>query len=163
MIRPATEHDVQAIVEIYNYFVVNTVVTFEEDPVTVAEMWQRISEVQKKYPWLVYELDGRVVGYAYAGPWKARTAYRFTVESSIYLAPGYTGKGMGAQLYTALINELRRLDVHAVIGGAAMPNDASVKLHESLKFKKIGQFTETGFKFGKWVDVCYWQLLLGDK
>lgn len=163
MIRSAAEADAISIAEIYNYFVRNTVVTFEEDPVSAAEIWRRISDVQKKYPWLVFEQDGRVVGYAYAGPWKVRSAYRFTVESSIYLAPGYSGKGIGTRLYTVLIDELKKLDVHAVIGGAAMPNDASVKLHESLKFKKIGQFTETGFKFGKWVDVCYWELLLGDE
>ncbi len=161
MIRPACQDDAAAIADIYNFYVLNTVVTFEEEPVSVPEMWRRIAEVQQKFPWLVYELDGKVVGYAYAGMWKVRSAYRFTVESSIYLAAGNTGRGIGSALYRELINEVSKLGVHAIIGGAAMPNDASVKLHESLGFKKIGQFIETGFKMGKWVDVCYWELIPG--
>lgn len=160
MIRSANNADTQAIADIYNYFVLNTVVTFEEEPVSNDEMAQRIWEVQKSYVWLLYELNGRVVGYAYAGKWKARSAYRHTVESSIYLDPSYTGKGIGKQLYEALIDALLTLDVHAVIGGAALPNEASVRLHESLGFKKIGQFEEVGLKFGKWVDVVYWELML---
>ncbi len=162
MIRSANYTDVQAIADIYNYFVKNTVVTFEEEPVSITEMAQRIQDVQKDYVWLVYELDGRVVGYAYAGRWKARSAYRHTVESSIYLDLSCTGKGIGKQLYEALIRELRVLKVHAVIGGAALPNGASARLHESLGFKSTGHFKEVGLKFGQWVDVGYWQLLLDE-
>jgi L-amino acid N-acyltransferase YncA len=160
MIRSANNTDTQAITDIYNYFVLNTVVTFEEESITNDEMAQRIRDVQNSYVWLVYELNGRVVGYAYAGRWKVRSAYRHTVESSIYLDPSYTGKGIGKQLYEALIEELHTFEIHAVIGGAALPNEASVRLHESMGFKKIGHFEEVGFKFGRWVDVGYWQLIL---
>jgi phosphinothricin acetyltransferase len=138
----------------------NTVVTFEEQEVTTEEMQRRIGEVQQHHVWLVYETDGVVAGYAYAGMWKARSAYKHSVESSIYLSEDEKGKGIGKSLYFALIVELRNRDIHAVIGGVALPNDVSIRLHEALGFKKIGQFHEVGLKFGQWVDVGYWELVL---
>ena len=163
MIRNATNADSLVIAEIYNHYILNTVVTFEEDAITAAEMQQRITDIKSKYPWLVYEENGVVIGYAYAGPWKARSAYRYAVESTVYLHPAHTGKGIGKQLYAKLIEGLKEIDKHSVIGGIALPNDASIKLHEQLGFKKIGQFIEVGLKFGKWVDVGYWELLLENK
>jgi L-amino acid N-acyltransferase YncA len=160
MIRSARPEDSLAISNIYNYYVLHTVVTFEEVPVTAANMQQRIADVQSRYSWLVYEENGMVIGYAYAGQWKSRAAYRHTVESSVYLDPAHTGHGIGKQLYAALVQEIKALKIHAMIGGVALPNDASIKLHEALGFKKIGQFLETGWKLGRWVDVGYWELLL---
>jgi L-amino acid N-acyltransferase YncA len=160
MIRPATVNDGFAISCIYNHYVLHTVVTFEEVPVSANEMQQRIKDIQSKYAWLVCEEDSIVTGYAYAGPWKTRAAYRHAVEISVYLDPARTGKGIGKQLYATLIKEMQVLKMHAVIGGVALPNDASIKLHEGLGFKKIGQFLEVGKKFGKWVDVGYWELIL---
>ena len=113
-----------------------------------------------QWPWLVCEEGGSVVGYAYAGPWKARSAYRFAVESTVYLAVGQQGRGLGAALYRRLIDELARCGAHCVIGGVSMPNAASVALHEKLGFRKIGQFCEVGWKLGHWVDVGYWELML---
>lgn len=159
MIRNATINDATAIADIYNYFVINTVVTFEEEPVTAVEMWNRINEVQEKYCWLVCELGGKVVGYAYAGKWKVRSAYKHTVESSIYLAPGNEGKGIGKKLYAELLDRLRSLGIHAVIGGVAQPNEVSDKFHESMNFNKIGEFIEVGYKFNKWVNVRYYELI----
>jgi phosphinothricin acetyltransferase len=101
-----------------------------------------------------------MVGYAYAKPWRPRSAYRFSVETTIYIAPGYQRRGVGAALYRDLLAALRQLDVHAAVGGIALPNDASVALHERLGFKKVGQFVEIGFKLGRWVDVGYWELIL---
>lgn len=161
MIRPATSADSPVICEIYNHYVLNSVITFEERPVDPAEMERRIADIGKKYPWLVWEDNGRVAGYAYASQWKVRSAYLHTVESSIYLDPECTGRGIGKPLYAALMTELSKSDIHAVIGGVALPNDVSIKLHESLGFIKIGQFQEVGWKFGRWVDVGYWELLLG--
>ncbi|MCD6013531.1 MAG: phosphinothricin acetyltransferase [Flavipsychrobacter sp.] len=159
MIRSANIKDAQAIADIYNYFVMNTVVTFEEEPVTPDEMWNRIKEVQEKYCWLVYEAEGKVVGYAYAGKWKVRSAYKHTVESSIYLAPGNEGKGIGKKLYAELIAQLKALGIHAIIGGVAQPNAVSDKFHETMNFKKIGEFIEVGYKFNNWVNVRYWELI----
>ena len=160
MIRSCTPADAARICEIYNHYVRETVVTFEETPVPEHEMARRIGEVTARLPWLVWEQDGSLKGYAYATSWKTRSAYRYTVESTVYLPPGATGRGLGTQLYTALIQNLRGLGVHCVIGGVALPNAASVALHERLGFTKTGHFREVGWKLGKWVDVGYWELLL---
>jgi phosphinothricin acetyltransferase len=160
MLRICTPPDAAQICEIYNHYVRETVVTFEESPVPEADMAQRISDVTARLPWFVWEADGAIIGYAYAAPWKARAAYRHSVESSVYLAPQATGRGLGSQLYAALIADLRRRGLHCVIGGAALPNPASVSLHEKLGFRKVAQFPQVGFKFGRWVDVAYWELIL---
>jgi phosphinothricin acetyltransferase len=160
MIRPVRPEDAADICEIYNYHVLNTVVTFEEEPVSVDEMMNRIATITARHPWLVYEAAGKVAGYAYASAWKVRSAYRHTVESSVYIAEGHIGQGVGKMLYAALVAAVRAQGIHAIIGGAALPNDASVRLHESLGFKKIGEFKEVGWKFERWVDTGYWQLVL---
>ncbi|SRR5579883_587008 len=160
MIRLASTADASAVCAIYNRYVTDSIVTFEEEPVTVPEMRQRISAVIEKLPWLVLERDGGVAGYAYAGPWKTRIGYRLTVESSIYLAPEQVRRGFGSVLYRVLLERLRALNVHCVIGGVALPNPASVALHEKLGFTQVAHFRENGTKFGRWIDVAYWQQLL---
>jgi L-amino acid N-acyltransferase YncA len=160
MIRAGTTADAADICEIYNGYVRDTVVTFEETAVSTAEMAQRILDVTARFPWLVASEQGAMVGYAYAKPWRPRSAYRFSVETTIYIAPGYQRRGVGAALYRDLLAALPHLDVHAAVGGIALPNDASVALHEKLGFKKVGQFVEIGFKLGRWVDVGYWELIL---
>jgi phosphinothricin acetyltransferase len=159
MIRVCTAADAASIAEIYNHYVRETVVTFEETPVGADEMARRIADVGARFPWLVWD-DGGVVGYAYASAWKTRSAYRFAVETTIYLATGHEGRGIGSKLYRALLAELKPRGFHTVIGGIALPNPASVALHEKLGFKKIAHFAEVGWKQGRWVDVAYWQLLL---
>jgi len=160
MIRACAAGDAPALCAIYNHYVRDTVITFEEAPVAAPEMAQRIVDVATRFPWLVAEEGNDVVGYAYATPWKARSAYRFSVESTVYVAPGKTGRGLGTALYRELLDELRKQGVHSVVGGIALPNAASITLHERLGFKKIGQFVEIGRKFGRWVDVGYWELIL---
>jgi len=160
MIRAATGADAAGICAIYNHYVTGTIVTFEEEPVTAAEMQSRMAAVLEKLPWLVLERDGAIAGYAYASPWKTRIGYRFAVESSIYLAPDCIGRGFGLALYSDLLERLRSGGIHCVIGGAALPNPASVALHEKLGFEKIAHFRENGTKFGRWIDVAYWQRLL---
>ncbi len=153
--------DASAIVSIYNHFILNTTISFEESAVSESEMAQRIADVAAAgLPWLVLEVDQVIVGYAYATKWRARHAYRYSVESSIYLHPSKSGQGMGAALYTALIESLRKGGFHLVIGGIALPNAASVALHEKLGFEKVAQFKGVGFKFAHWVDVGYWQVAL---
>jgi L-amino acid N-acyltransferase YncA len=160
VIRPVRERDAEAIAQIYNHHVLHTVVTFEEEPVVRSEMVRRIAEVSERLPWLVCEANGTLAGYAYAAPWKARSAYRFTVETTIYLGEPFVGNGLGRPLYGALLDALRVAGYHAAIGCIALPNPASIVLHERLGFVKIGEFREVGWKLGRWVDVGYWQLRL---
>ena len=159
MIRPAVPADVENIARIYNYYVLNTMISFEEQLVPPQAIADRLQEVEAvSLPWLVAESSGSVIGYAYASRWKERSAYRYSVESTIYLEPGALGAGHGTRLYIALLTDLQKRKVHAVIGGIALPNPASVRLHEKLGFQKVAHFKEVGYKFGQWVDVGYWQL-----
>ena len=160
-IRPATVNDAAAIADIYNHYVTETCITFETDPVSATEMSQRIADlITASLPWLVAEQAGAILGYAYATKWRARAAYRFSLESTVYLAVDASGKGIGSQLYTALLTKIRAMSAHAVIGGIALPNEASIGLHEKLGFKKVAHFEQVGFKQDRWIDVAYWQLLL---
>jgi len=158
MIRLAAITDAASIASIYNHYVLNTVVTFEEEAVSATEMAERLAETATAgLPWLVIEQTGSVVGYAYASKWKGRCAYRFTVEATVYLAPDAGGQGHGTKLYEALFAELKKKSVLVVIGGIALPNQASIALHEKFGLQKVAHFKEVGFKFKKWVDVGYWQ------
>ena len=159
MIRSATAADAQAVCAIYNHFILQSTVTFEETAITPDDMAARIGAGSGRLPFLLAELDGAVAGYAYAAPWKTRSAYRHTVESSVYVAPGFAGLGLGSRLYQALLQDLRERDVHAVLAGIVLPNSASIGLHEAFGFAKVGQMREVGRKFGQWVDVGYWQLI----
>lgn len=162
MLRNAVIDDALEICKIYNYYIENTIISFEEVPVSVEEMKNRIREVTEKYPWLVCEKNGSIAGYAYASKWKDRTAYRYSAESSIYLAQDAVGQGIGNKLYKALISRISGMSIHSVIGGIALPNPASVALHEKLGFKKVACFKEIGRKFSQWIDVGYWELIIDD-
>jgi phosphinothricin acetyltransferase len=160
-IRPAEPDDAAAIAAIYNHYVATTCITFETDPVAAADMRERITEtLMANLPWLVAEAGGEVSGYAYGSKWKGRCAYRYSVESTVYLDVSKTGQGIGKLLYVALIEALRARSLHAVIGGIALPNEASIALHERLGFEKVAHFKQVGFKQDRWIDVGYWQLLL---
>ena len=163
MVRKVTLQDADQIAGIYNYYILNSVVTFEEVSIDHEEMKNRIKAVTKKYPWIVYEEANQIIGYAYATNWKSRCAYKNSVETSVYLKYGETSKGVGTILYQALLAELQVMKLHSVIGGIALPNNLSIRLHEKLSFQKIAHFKEVGYKFEKWVDVGYWQLLLNSE
>jgi phosphinothricin acetyltransferase len=161
MIRPATPTDAPALAALYNHYVQHSTITFEEEPVSPDEMARRVQAVQAAgLVWLVHEQDGAVAGYAYATKWRERSAYRFSVESTVYVAHGQHGRGIGRALYTVLLGELRQRGAHTVIGGIAQPNTGSVALHEKLGFERVALFREVGRKFDRWVDVGYWQLML---
>lgn len=161
MIRNAEVRDGAALAAIYNHYVSSTTITFEEQAVSDQEMGRRVQALQdSRLPWLVTEVDGEVLGYAYATKWKERSAYRFSVESTVYLRADAHGRGLGNQLYEELLAQLAALGVHAVIGGIAQPNPASVALHEKLGFQHVAMFREVGRKFDRWVDVGYWQRIL---
>lgn len=162
MIRSAESDDVKAIVDIYNHYILHSHATFELEEIDANEMVDRITKVQDQFglPWLVMEVDKTIVGYAYATQWKAREAYSRTTETSIYLHKDEGGKGYGKPLYAELMNQLKELGYHAIIGGMSLPNEASQALHEKLGFKMIAEFKEVGFKFNRWIDVGYWELIL---
>lgn len=160
MIRNAKKEDAMVFCEIYNHYVANSIITFEELPVPITEMQTRISEITASLPWLAYEEHGIVYGYAYASRWKSRYAYRYSVESTVYLAKASVGKGIGRLLYKALIDRLTNLSCHSVIGGIALPNSASVALHEKMGFEKVAHFKEIGWKMKQWVDVGYWEMII---
>lgn len=160
MIRLSKLNDAKQIADIYNYYVENTFVTFEELPVSEQEMRRRIESKLKKYFFLVWEEDGEILGYAYADEWKTRCAYKYTVESSVYLKQEASGKGIGTKLYEHLLELLKQKGIHIVLAGIAIPNEASIALHEKLGFEKTGQLKEVGFKASRWIDVGYWQYTL---
>lgn len=160
-IRAATTADSDAVARIYNHYVKETFVTFEEEQVSLATMAQRIREgASAELPWLVAEQGGSIVGYALASKWKGRCAYRFSVEVSVYVDPGNLGQGIGSRLYGCLISRVQAQGIHAIIAGIALPNEASVAFHESCGFERAAHFKEVGFKFDRWIDVGYWQRTL---
>ncbi len=160
-IRPADVTDAAAIAAIYNHYVEYTAISFEEQAVPVDEMASRISTVlQQGLPYLVAVLDDDVVGYCYATPWKARAAYRYSVEVTVYLKPDAQGRGLGYALYQQLFAALKAAGYHAALGGIVQPNSGSVALHEKCGMTQVALLPDIGFKFGQWHSVGYWQLLL---
>jgi L-amino acid N-acyltransferase YncA len=157
-IKIASEKHASSIVSIYNYYIEHTHHTFEETPLDQNAMEARITE--SIYPWLIYEKKDEILGYAYISPWKSRSAYRHSAESSIYLKKEAAGRGVGTELYAALIELAKKHNIHALIAGISLPNPRSIALQEKFGFKKIAQFKEVGLKFGEWIDVGYWELLL---
>ncbi len=160
MIRSANDNDVGAICGIYNHYIEHTVVSFEEAPVSHPEMLERMQAVMEEYPWLVFESNEGLLGYAYASAWHGRTAYRFAAESTVYLHPQSTGQGVGTRLYEALIAALKEQGLRTVLGGIALPNPASVALHEKMGFVQAAHYKQVGWKHSRWIDVGYWQLML---
>ena len=159
-IRPASVADAPAIQAIYAPVVAETAISFEEEPPTVDEMAGRIVATLVGHPYLVATRDHNVVGYAYAGPHRSRSAYRFSADVTIYVSRDTHRTGIGRTLYTTLLAELSMRGFHAAFAGIALPNAASVGLHETMGFHAIGVYREVGFKFGRWHDVGWWQRLL---
>ncbi|MBS5927440.1 MAG: N-acetyltransferase [Clostridium sp.] len=160
MIREVKLSDAKAIVDIYNYYILNTNITFEEKQLTVDDMEERIIEKTAKHPWIVYERNGQVIGYAYLSGWHSRSAYRYSNEASIYLDRNEKGHGIGKELFSKLLEISKGYGVHTIVSGITIPNKESISLHEKFGFKKIAEFEEIGFKNNKWLNVGYWQKLL---
>ena len=166
MTSPATirdadpARDAAACAAIYAPHVEDNPISFEERPPDAAVMTARIQRIQRTHPWLVAERGGEVVGYAYACPHRQRTAYRWSVDVSVYVAAGHLGEGIGRALYTALFERLRAQRFRMAYAGITLPNAASVALHESLGFAQVGTMREVGWKLGAWRDVGWFQLEL---
>ena len=161
MIRSVRAGDGEASCAIYNHYVENSISTFEEMPIQVDEMRERIRKISANYPYLVLEDgSGEINGFAYINTWKEREAYRFSAELSVYIKNDLLGRGMGRSLMEKLLEEVRKTEIRSLVSGIVLPNDPSVALHEKFGFVKIGLFREIGFKFNKWLDVGYWELIL---
>ncbi len=159
-IRPATEADAAALADIYNPYVLNSTITFEEATVDPKDMASRVAETRgTNLPFLFAEVGGLPAGFAYASKWKGRCAYRHTAETTVYVERNRWRGGVGKALYTQLLESLQHAHFHAAIGGIALPNESSIALHERLGFVQVAQFREVGFKFNRWIDVGYWQRL----
>ena len=158
-IRRAKSDDAGQIAEIYNFYILNTHHTFETEPLSAEEMRERVAEICENYPYLVAEENGEILGYVYATQFKLRQAYKHSVEASIYVKNQAKQKGIGSKLYEKLLAELAETDVHAIIAGISLPNEASVKFHEKLGYEKVAHFKEVGYKLGRWVDVGFWEML----
>ncbi len=156
-IRPFAPGDELGVAEIYNHYIANTVVTFEEAVLTPQAMRNRIDSYLQRYPWLVAEVSGQLVGYCYASPFHQRAAYRHTAEATVYVRLGHERQGIGKMLYEPLLASLADRGCHVVLAAIALPNAGSAGLHEAFGFEKVGHFTQVGRKFGQWIDVGYWQ------
>jgi phosphinothricin acetyltransferase len=156
-VRGAAERDAEACAAIYAPYVTDTAITFESDPPLPAEMAERIATTVCTHAWVVLEDNGRVIGYAYGGPFKSREAYRWSCEVSVYLERGRRRTGGGRALYNALFARLAERGFRTAVAGIALPNDASVGLHRAMGFEPVGTYRRIGWKHGTWHDVAWAQ------
>lgn len=161
MIRDASTGDAEACAAIYAPYVTDTAISFELEPPSPAEMARRITDAQAAHAWLVFEDGGHVVGYAYGGPFRTRSAYRWSCEVSVYLEMGRRRTGAGRALYEALFARLAERGYRTLVAGMTLPNDASLGLHRAMGFEPIGTYRRIGWKNSTWHDVAWAQRLLG--
>lgn len=160
LIRLADAADAAAIHQIYRPIVRDTHISFEQAVPAVSEIEARINKTLRQYPWLVCELDGRLAAYAYASAFRAREAYQWTAETTVYVHSGFQRRGVSRALYSSLLALLREQGYCNAVGVIALPNEASARAHEALGFRKIGVFENVGHKAGAWRDTGWWQLEL---
>ena len=157
LIRAARESDFDAVAELTNHFIRETAIHFGAEPVTAAELREPWSTHREMYPFLVAEVEGRFAGFSRAGSYRERTAYAWTVETTVYVAVGMERKGVGKALYERLFTILREQGFETAIGGIALPNEASVRLHEATGFVKVAHLARAGWKLGRFHDLGFWQ------
>jgi phosphinothricin acetyltransferase len=156
-IRFVTQDDASQILSIYAPFITNTAISFETEVPSAEDFRKRIEAIQTFYPYLVYETDGRIAGYAYASRHHERAAYRYCVNLSIYILPEYQRKGIGKTLYSCLFEILKEQGFYTAVAGITLPNEKSVGIHKAMGFEEVGVYRNVGYKFGKWRDVIYMQ------
>jgi L-amino acid N-acyltransferase YncA len=159
-IRLITEKDAGEVLEIYKPYVQDTIISFEYEVPSLEEFTQRIKAYTSEYPWLVCLLNGKIIGYAYASKHRDRTAYQWSVDSAVYLSPAIHRKGIGRILYESLFSILRLQGYFNVYAGISLPNEKSIRFHETMGFEKIGIYKKTGYKHGSWHDTAWFQLQL---
>lgn len=162
-IRLAHPDDAPAILAIYAPIVLDTPTSFEYEPPTSDEMANRIAKTIERYAWIVAERDGGILGYAYGGVHRARPAYQWNVETSVYVAESARGHGVGRRLYETLLDICRKQGFRQALAGITLPNPGSVALHEAVGFRHFATFPAMGYKFGEWHDVGWWRLNLSDE
>lgn len=161
LIRPAILADVPTILDIYNWAVLNTTATNDYEPHTLAQRTEWFKTHQRdQYPVWVAEVAGQVVGWSSLSRYKERVGYRFTAEDSIYLTPTFHGQGLGKRLLPPLLEAARAMSLHAIVAGIDSENEASLRLHARFGFEPVAHFKQVGYKFGRWLDVVYLELLL---
>lgn len=160
-LRLARAGDAAQVLAIYAPIVRGTVISFEWEPPSVGEMRERIRGTLAMHPWIVAEAEGRLLGYAYASAHRERKGYQWSVDVSCYVHEAARQRGVGKRLYLALLELLRRQGFHCAFGGIALPNPASVALHEAVGFKRIAVYAEVGYKAGAWRDTAWYQCVLG--
>lgn len=158
-IRPCEESDLPGILAILNREILTGYAHFGTEPQTLQEITQEWTGAGG-YPWLIADIEGSVAGFTRASPWKRRGAYKSTIEIGVYVDELLRGKGIAKALYQEMLPAVRAGGFHTALGGIALPNPASVKLHESFGFRHVGTLPEVGFKHGRWIDVGYWALTL---
>ncbi len=161
-LRLARAEDAQGLLAIYGPIVESTTISFETEVPSVQEMQERVANTLRDFPWLVSELDGQIAGYAYASRHRQRAAYQWSVDVSVYVATSARRRGLGRRLYAPLLGIVRILGYYTAYAGIALPNAASVALHESMGFVPVGVFRNVGYKLGEWRDVGWWQRPLRD-
>jgi phosphinothricin acetyltransferase len=160
-IRSATYAVAEAIQRIYEPFVLDTAISFEDLPPSVDEIAGRLASTLKTHPWLVAVVGGKVCGYVYASAHRERAAYRYSADNPTFnTPPAPPRRGVGQALYAELLPQLKQRNIHMAFAGIALPNLGSVALHESMGFVPVGVYREVGFKFGRWHDVGWWQRIL---
>lgn len=160
MIRPVHINDARALLDIYNYYVLHTTVTFDIEPLSIDMFKNKLNHINKDYPFIVFEDENVILGYAYGSRFRPKPAYDFVAESTVYVKHDAHGKGIGSKLYAKLIEQLKQTNLHTVLGVLTIPNEASIKLHEKFGFQQVAHLKEVGLKFGQWQNVGIWQLHL---
>ena len=160
MIRTFQIKDTQQLLDIYNYYVINSVATFDDKALSIETFSEKITDINNNYPFIVFEEYNKILGYAYGSKFRPKPAYNKTAESTVYVKQGEHGNQIGTLLYKELLTLLKKENYHVILGVLTLPNEASVKLHEKFGFKQVADLKQVGFKFGKWQDVGFWQLNL---
>ncbi|MDL2273489.1 N-acetyltransferase family protein [Oscillospiraceae bacterium OttesenSCG-928-G22] len=160
-IRLVTREDCPRVLDVYAPYITDSTTSFEYEVPTLSAFTDRVMEIRSFYPYLVFEENGVVEGFAYASQFRVRAAYRYDVEASIYLSTASSGRRVGTALYTALFRLLSAMNIINVYIGITLPNEASTRLHASFGFSPIGTYRKTGYKMGQWLDVAWYEKTLG--
>lgn len=160
MIRPFHIDDAKALLDIYNYYVLNTTATFDIEALSIEAFENKINTIKTNYPFIVFEEANEILGFAYGSRFRPKPAYDYVAESTVYVKHTAHGKQIGSKLYEELIVQLKKSNLHTVLGVLTIPNEASIKLHEKFGFEQVAYLKEVGLKFGAWQNVGIWQLKL---